>query len=116
MKGWGMEVIRPYEVREYVTGTGKNPFRAWFKKLDKLIRTLIQQRLLRVKLGHLGNYRALAGGVYELKIKIGPGYRIYFGIEAQKVILLLLGGDKGSQARDIFKAREYWADYLTKKE
>lgn len=108
--------VKPYEVREYLTATGKNPFRSWLKKLDQFIQTLIQQRLLRVKQGHLGNYRSLGGGVNELKFKVGPGYRIYFGLEGQKVILLLLGGDKGSQAKDIFRARQYWADYLSNKE
>ena len=62
-------------------------------------------------LGNLGDYKPLGDGVYELRIKAGPGYRVYFGILGNSVILLLCGGDKGSQDRDILKAKEYWSRY-----
>jgi putative addiction module killer protein len=60
--------------------------------------------------GNLGNCRSLGEGVHELKINFGPGYRVYFGVDDHFVVLLN-GGDKASQSRDIERAKEYWTDY-----
>lgn len=60
------------------------------------------------------NVRALKGGVFEIKIDRGPGYRVYFGEDGKFLILLLIGGDKGSQDQDIKKAKEYWRLYAQK--
>lgn len=68
-------------------------------------------RLDRVRLGNLGQYRSAGEGVFELKIDFGPGYRVYFGQEGNTVVILLCGGDKKTQDKDIKSAREYWADY-----
>jgi putative addiction module killer protein len=62
-------------------------------------------------MGNLGNTRALGSGVSELKIDFGPGYRVYFGEDGPKIVVLLLGGDKSSQERDIEKAKAFWEDY-----
>ncbi|OFZ18849.1 MAG: hypothetical protein A2Z20_02480 [Bdellovibrionales bacterium RBG_16_40_8] len=69
-------------------------------------------RLTRVRRGNLGTCRDLRGGVWELKIDLEPGYRIYFGLYGETVVVLLHGGDKGSQTRDIELAHEFWAEYL----
>jgi putative addiction module killer protein len=71
----------------------------------------IRKRLNRVRLGNLGDIEAVGGGVKELKIHFGPGYRVYFAEDGKTVVVLLCGGDKSSQAEDIRRAREYWADY-----
>jgi putative addiction module killer protein len=74
-------------------------------------RARIRVRLDRVRLGNLGDHRSVGAGVQELRIDYGPGYRVYFGTEGQRVVLLLLGGDKSSQPRDIARAREFWQDH-----
>ncbi len=68
-------------------------------------------RLDRVRLGNLGKNRSVGEGVYELKIDYGPGFRVYYGLDKKTVVLLLLGGDKSSQKKDITQARKYWEDY-----
>jgi putative addiction module killer protein len=88
------------------------PFAEWVARLrDGQARAQIQRRLARVRLGLLGDYKSVGGGVYELRIATGPGYRIYFAQVAKTVILLLCGGDKSSQAADIQKAKAYWVGY-----
>ncbi|MBC7421493.1 MAG: type II toxin-antitoxin system RelE/ParE family toxin [Bdellovibrio sp.] len=68
-----------------------------------------------LKRGNLGQYKALGTGLFELKFDFGPGYRIYFAVDGGVVILLLSGGDKSPQRRDIEKARKYWTDYLMRR-
>ena len=65
-----------------------------------------------MKFGQFGDCKALNDGIYELRLFFGPGYRVYFGQHKGKTILLLAGGDKSSQSRDIKKAKEYWRIYL----
>jgi putative addiction module killer protein len=103
---------QPREVQNYITPTGKSPFEEWLNSLkDMKAIVTIEKRLKRVRLGNLGNYRAVGEGVCELKIDYGPGYRIYFGQIGSKIILLLCGGDKSTQEQDILTAKEYWRDY-----
>lgn len=71
----------------------------------------IEMRLDRFEMGNFGLCKSLGGGLYELKIDIGPGYRIYYGKVGRQIILLLSGGDKKSQQKDIDKSREYLRDY-----
>jgi len=99
-------------LREYVTAAGKNPFRRWLHALrDVGARARIRVRLNRVRLGNFGDAKAVGGGVSELRIPYGPGYRVYFARAGSTVVLLLSGGDKSSQKRDIETAKEYWLDY-----
>ena len=82
-------------------------FRKWLRRLkDRDARVQIFVRLRRVALGHVGDHKSLGGGLYELRIFCGPGYRLYFAKRGTQVILLLAGGDKSSQVRDISQARE----------
>jgi len=67
--------------------------------------------LLRLELGNFSNVKGVGAGVFEYRIDFGPGYRVYFGQVGTQLVLLLCGGDKGSQKRDIKTAKEYWADY-----
>lgn len=62
-------------------------------------------------MGNLGDYRSVGKGVFELRIDYGSGYRVYFGQIGSTIVLLLLGGDKSTQERDIRQAKEYWAEY-----
>ena len=68
-------------------------------------------RLNRLQLGNFGDAKSAGGGVHELRLDFGPGYRIYFGQDGKIVVILLCGGDKRSQQRDIAKAGTYWASY-----
>jgi putative addiction module killer protein len=64
-----------------------------------------------MRLGNFGDYKAVGDGVCELRIDYGPGYRVYFGRDGAEIVILLIGGDKRNQHRDIETAKEYWADY-----
>ncbi len=103
---------KPQEVREYITVEGRNPFREWLHELkDIQARARIRVRLNRLRLGNLGDSKSLGGGVYELRVPFGPGYRVYFGKAGTMVVILLCGGQKGTQNKDIVKAKEFWEDY-----
>jgi putative addiction module killer protein len=67
--------------------------------------------VLRFEAGNLGDHKSVGGGVWEARLDFGPGYRLYFGKDGSPMILLLIGGDKASQFRDIRTAQSYWADY-----
>ena len=100
------------EVRVYSRSDGSEPFTEWMRGLrDGAARNRIRQRIARVRLGNCGDARSIGEGVFELRIHLGPGYRVYFGREGERVVILLCGGDKGSQARDSERAREFWRDY-----
>jgi putative addiction module killer protein len=99
-------------VEYYETADGKAPFREWFAALrDRKAQARIDARLARVQLGNLGQCEPVGEGVMELKIDYGPGYRVYFSQVSTVLVLLLCGGDKRTQQRDIETARNYWADY-----
>jgi len=110
--------VRPRAVKELELANGKSPFREWFGRLrDAKAKAAIRVRITKIELeGHFGKYRALGDSVFELKIDLGPGYRVYFGLDGDDVILLIQAGDKGSQERDIRKAKTLWASYLAQKE
>ena len=97
----------------YKSSTGKVPFEEWLDKVSDLrARVKIEQRLDRLMKGNYGDHSPLRKGVTELKIDYGPGYRIYFGeIENGSIVILLLGGAKKKQSKDIELAIEYWEDY-----
>lgn len=102
----------PIEILEYLTEEGKNPFREWLEGLkDREGRARIRVRINHLRLGNFGDCKSVGNGVHELRISFGPGYRIYFGKQGNTVVLLLYGGDKGSQTRDITLAKIYWDDY-----
>ena len=109
--------MKPIKIIYYQTNTGKKPFREWLFKLDSFNQGTIDTRIKRVKLGNYGDCKLLkcVNGVWELRVDVGPGYRVYFGKEGDDIILLLLGGDKKSQERDIVKAQDYWLDYKESK-
>lgn len=110
-----MRIIKQKQLDIYVTSDGKKPFAQWLESLkDKSVRYRIKERLDRVALGNLGDHKKLSGGVSELRFKFSSGYRVYYAEEGNKIILLLCGGDKATQGKDIKKAKEYWQDYLSR--
>jgi putative addiction module killer protein len=100
------------ELEIYVTEEGRAPFLDWLNALrDVRGRVKIRTRLDRVRLGNFGDCAGIGDGVEELRIDYGPGYRVYVGQVGSKVVLLLCGGDKSTQAEDIREAKSYWKDY-----
>ena len=91
---------------------GREPFIEWLKSLrDRKTRKRIQTRLDRLETGNLGDCKSVGDGVFELRFQFGPGYRVYFGETDHTIILLLCGGDKSLQVRDIEQAKAYWREY-----
>ena len=108
--------VKTRRAEPYVKEDGKIPYDEWLHKLKDLkVKAKVAVRVDRAARGNFGSHRELQSGVFELKEDFGPGYRIYFGIDGDEIIVLLVGGDKGSQNRDISKAKEYWTDYLGRK-
>lgn len=102
----------PKELQIYVTEDGRAPLSEWLASLrDIKARAKIRVRLDRVSLGNLGDCHGVGDGVQELRIDYGPGYRVYFGQVGTAIVLLLCGGDKNTQAKDIEQATRYWNEY-----
>ncbi len=102
----------PKELHIYVMEDGRAPFSDWLASLHDLkARSKIRVRLDRVSLGNLGDCHGVSDGVQELRIDYGPGYRVYFGQVGSAIELLLCGGDKSTQAKDIEQAKRYWSEY-----
>jgi putative addiction module killer protein len=108
--------IHPYIIQNYLREDETCPFEDWLKNLrDQQARAKIKARLRRVTLGNFGDYKPVGESVYELRLHIGPGYRIYFAQIEGTIILLLCGGDKSSQTKDIYLAKRYRIDYEERK-
>ena len=109
--------IFPFEIDYYENAAGKRPFKEWLEGMkDMNGRAKIRIRLDRARLGNLGDHKHVDTGVWEMRIDYGPGYRVYFGKEGNQLLLLLIGGDKSTQGRDIERAHGYWQDHLRRKE
>ena len=101
------------EVSYLEVGNGKSPYLEWEQELDTVSRAAARIRINRIRLGNFGDCTPIknAPGLHELRIHLGPGYRIYFGKVKDIVVIILCGGNKKSQEKDIKKAREYWQLY-----
>ncbi|HBK64665.1 MAG TPA: addiction module killer protein [Cyanobacteria bacterium UBA11166] len=105
------------EIKLLETDEGKVPFEDWYNSLkDKVTKVKIRRRLDRIELGNFGDTESLGEGVYELRIHFGAGYRIYFTRVGNVIVVLLGGGDKSTQKRDIGKAKEMWQRYKNEAE
>ena len=105
------------ELIVYQTANEKEPFNDWLDDIkDEKTRVRILSRLDRVEQGHYGDYKSVGEGVYELRYFFGAGYRVYFAEDGDTIVLLLCGGDKSSQKRDIKTAQTYWEDYQERKD
>lgn len=103
-------------VEIYQTRDGIRPFAEWFAGLrDNRAKAKIAVRIDRIRMGNLGDHKSVGKGVQELRIDYGPGYRIYFGQDGQKLVILLTGSRKKGQQRFIKQAMIYWADYQKRK-
>lgn len=96
----------------YQDKQGYEPFLDWFNSVkDKMIRARIQNRLRRLEQGHYGDWKVVGQGIFELRLQFGSGYRIYYGEHEEQFIILLSGGDKKTQKKDIKRAQDYWCAY-----
>src|SRR5580692_10211777 len=104
--------ITPKEVVVFRARDGRGPFEEWLNDLnDKRAVARVLARLARVRQGNLGDCKALGDGVSELRVDYGPGYRVYFGQQGRALVVLLCGGDKRTQERDIRLAKQYWQQF-----
>ena len=104
----------PKTVIVYTDKAGKEPFTRWLNSLkDARDRRRILARLRRIEQGNYGDCKPIRDGVFELRLFFGPGYRIYFGKDGKTLVILLCGGDKNSQGKDIKQAIMYWNEYKT---
>ncbi len=103
-----------YKLREYIEGS-KSYFAEWFDSLDAFAAARVDRYVRRMEQGNLGDSKGVGEGVHELRIDFGPGYRIYYGIDHNTIIILLGGGSKKHQSRDIAKAIQSWKSYKNRK-
>jgi len=103
------------EIREYRERDGRSPFGEWRGDLDTPARQRVTTAVLRIGLGNFSNVKGVGGGVFEFRISFGPGYRVYFGKDGEEIVILLGGGTKKRQEKDIQLALGRWEDYKQRK-
>jgi putative addiction module killer protein len=99
------------EIRYYVGPSGTEPFADWFAELDPAVGAKVARAIARIEQGNFSNVKGVGEGVLEYKIDFGPGYRIYFGRDGDAIVILLAGGTKKRQQRDIEAAQACWRNY-----
>jgi putative addiction module killer protein len=96
----------------YLTPTGEDPFQIWLDEMEDVrARVAVLRRIDRLAVGNFGDHKLLRDGVWELRLDVGPGYRVYFGRHGITVVLLLCGGAKRTQGSDIGRAVRFFADF-----
>ena len=103
------------EILEYLDRDGRSPYRDWFDNLDAQAAAKVAIALTRIELGNFSNAKGVGAGVQEYRLDYGPGYRIYFGRDGERLVILLAGGTKKRRQADIAAAQARWADYKTRK-
>jgi putative addiction module killer protein len=110
-----MEPLAEIEVLQYEAADGFCPFEQWFNGLDTRAAAKVRTAIARIETGNLGDVKPVGAGVSERRIDFGPGYRVYFAQDGPRLVLLLVGGTKKRQQRDIDLAKAYWQDYKQRK-
>jgi putative addiction module killer protein len=101
--------IKERLVEYFYTPNGKAPVKEWLSSIkDQLTQAILYKRIRQASLGNFGDHKSVGQGVYEMRIDFGPGYRVYYSVHKDEVILLLIGGSKRTQQIDIDKAKTYW--------
>ena len=101
-----------FELVYYKDAKGRHPFIEWMQSLrDKVAKIRIASRIRQLEAGNFGDHKSVGEGVLELRIHVGAGYRVYCGRYGDSYVILLCGGDKDSQDKDIIKAKQYWAEW-----
>jgi putative addiction module killer protein len=102
-------------IEAYADAAGRVPFRDWFEGLDAVAVARVTVALARIARGAVSNVKGVGQGVLEFRIDFGPGYRVYFGRDGDRLVILLAGGTKRRQDQDIAAAKVRWADYKARK-
>lgn len=109
---YNINMSKKRTLKIYQDAGGNEPFIEWLEGIkDRKSRSRVIARLDRLEVGNPGDTRPVGEGVSELRMHFGPGYRVYYGEDGPAIVILLSGGDKGSQSRDIKKALTYWKNY-----
>jgi len=95
--------------------SGRVPFESWHSSLSMVLQRAVDARLCRLAAGNFGDHKSLGGGVYELRIMRDPGIRVYYGLQGNEVVILIGGGDKSLQKKDIARAKDVWRRYYENK-
>lgn len=103
------------EIQEFLDGSGRSPFGRWFDGLNAVAAARVTVALTRLGLGNFSNVEGVGSGVYELKIDFGPGYRVYFGKDGERIVILLGGSSKKRQSASILAAQVAWTEYKRRK-
>ena len=103
------------ELRYYLAGDGRSPFEEWFSGLDMTSAAKVSIALIRLEQGNLGSLKPVGDGVHECRLDWGPGYRVYLGQYGAALVILLTGGTKRRQPREIERAKALWADYRSRR-
>ena len=103
------------DVREYNDRDGRSPYAVWFNRLNAQAAAKVATALTRLALGNFSNVKGVGSGVFECRIDFGPGYRVYFGKDGERLVILLGGGMKKRQQQDIETALARWQDYKRRK-
>lgn len=103
------------EIREYLDTQGRSPYARWFDRLNARAAAKVATALVRMEQGNLSNAKSVGGGLSEYRIDFGPGYRVYFAKDGDTLIILLGGGTKKRQQKDIEAAQHLWREYKQRK-
>jgi putative addiction module killer protein len=103
------------DVREYNDREGQSPYAAWFNQLNAQAAAKVATALARLAAGNFSNVKGVGFGIFECRIDFGPGYRVYFGKDGERLVILLGGGTKKRQQHDIRNALDNWHDYKRRK-
>jgi putative addiction module killer protein len=105
--------MQTYRIEHYLSADGqKDLYIDWLRRLrDAQAKVAIIRRVARIEQGKFGDHKFCRDGVWELRVDVGPGYRVYYGQSGQRLVLLLCGGDKRTQSMDIDRAVNYWQDW-----
>ncbi len=103
------------EILEYLDWNGRSPYAEWFESLNAQAAAKVAVAITRLAQGNFSNAKGVGGGLYEYRVNFGPGLRIYFGKDGERLVILLAGGTKKRQQKDIEDARARWQDYKKRK-
>jgi putative addiction module killer protein len=104
-----------FEIHQYTDRAGRRPFDRWFQTLDNFAQVKIAVSVDRLERGNVSTVKSIGSGVFELRLDFGPGYRVYFGRDGERIVILLGSGTKKRQQADTDAARALWQEYKDRK-